>query len=223
MAKAPSKAKVVSVLTGDIIGSSKLRASERKVLLEAVNTFFDMYKMKSRNNLNLKIGFELYRGDSFQCLLDQPKQSLRVALLIRTYLQSKIVIGKKVIPSDARIAIGIGTANNMASTLAESEGEAFRFSGRLLDVLKKEPNQLAIKTRKPTLDKAMTIDLILLEGIISKWTVAQSEVVYYKLQQYTEVVIAEILSIKQPAVNQRAKTASWIAIERFLDYFEALL
>ncbi|GAB3561295.1 hypothetical protein GCM10027578_01750 [Spirosoma luteolum] len=148
---------------------------------------------------------------------------MRVAILIRAYLQSKIVAGKNVIPSDARIAIGIGTANNMATTLAESEGEAFRFSGRLLDGLKKEPNQLAIKTRKPTLDKALAINLVLLEGIISKWTVAQSEVVYYKLQHYTEVVIAEILSVKQPAVNQRAKAASWVAIEKLLVYYESMV
>lgn len=222
MGKVVNSSKLVAVLTGDLVNSSKLKATERRVLLEAINSFFDTYKVRTKNNLKLKVSFEMYRGDSFQCLIDQPKLALRMALLIRTYLQSRVTVGKKVLRSDARIAIGIGTANSMASTLAESEGEAFRLSGRLLDGLKKEPNQIAIKTRKPSIDKATTVDMILLEGIISKWTAAQAEVVYYKLQKLTEVVIAEILSIKQPAVNQRARSASWVAVETLLTYFEAL-
>lgn len=212
-----------AVLTGDIINSSKLKVADRKKLLEALISLFDNYKVRSRNNLKLKVAFEIYRGDSFQGLLDAPEQSLLMALLVRTYLQSKVTVGSRLIASDARIAIGLGSVSVLAATLAESDGEAFRFSGRLLDTLKKQPNQIAIKSRRLTLDDEVNTSLVLLEGIISKWTALQAEVVYYKLLGYTEVVIAEILKIKQPAVNQRAKAASWIAVERLLIRYQNLL
>lgn len=212
-----------AVLTGDIINSSKLKVADRKKLLEALATLFDNYKVRNRNNLKIKITFEVYRGDSFQGLLDAPEQGLLMALLIRTYLQSKVIVGNRLIVSDARIAIGIGSVSLAAATLAESDGEAFRFSGRLLDTLKKQPNQIAIKSRRLTLDDEVNTSLVLLEGIISKWTASQAEVVYYKLQGYTEVIIAEMLRIRQPAVNQRAKAASWVAVERLLLRYHNLM
>lgn len=212
-----------AVLTGDIVNSSKLKVTERKKLLEELTNLFDNYRTKSKNNLRLKIAFEIYRGDSFQGLLDTPGHALRIALLVRTFLQSKVTIGNRLIASDARIAIGIGSVNSAAATLAESDGEAFRFSGRLLDTLKKQPNQIAVKSRRSTFNDEMNTALVLLEGIISKWTALQAEVVYYKLQGYTEVVIAELLKVKQPAVNQRAKAASWVAVDRLLTRFYDLL
>lgn len=218
-----TKTKNFAVLTGDIINSSKLKVIQRKSLLDALTELLDTYKTKTKNNLKIKAAFEIFRGDSFQIQLDSPEQSLRMALLVRTFLQCKIVVGNRQIPADARIAIGVGTVNAPANTLAESDGEAFRFSGRLLDTLKKQPNQLAFKSRKPTLDAELNTSLVLLESIMNRWTVLQSEVIYYKLQGYTEVVIAEILKIKQPAVNQRAKAASWLAIERLLLRYQDLL
>ncbi len=212
-----------AVLTGDIVNSTKLKVADRRKLFDALTALFDAYKVKSRNNLKLKITFEVYRGDSFQGLLDVPEQGLLMALLIRTFLQSRVLVGNRLITSDARIAIGIGSVSLSAATLAESDGEAFRFSGRLLDTLKKQPNQIAIKSRRLTLDEEINTALVLLEGIISKWTASQAEVVYYKLQGFTEVVIAEILKIKQPAVNQRAKAASWIAVERLLLRYHNLM
>lgn len=212
-----------AVLTGDIVNSSTLNVAERETLLRAMTGLFDKNQEESENNLRLKVTFEIYRGDSFQILLDVPEQALRIALIIRTYLRSQISINDRLIASDARIAIGIGSVDSYSTTLAESNGEAFRFSGRLLDTLKKEPNQIAVKSQQPTLDDEMNTALVLLEGIISKWTALQAEVVYYKLQNYTEVRIAELLKVKQPAVNQRAKAASWVAVERLLTRYQELV
>ena len=106
------------VLTGDIVNSSKLKAADRRILMESLSDFFSRYAVKSRNNLKLKVDFEIYRGDSFQSSLDVPAQSLRMALLIRTYLRSQVAVGKtRLIASDARIAIGIGSVNVVATTL----------------------------------------------------------------------------------------------------------
>ncbi|CCH53161.1 hypothetical protein BN8_02233 [Fibrisoma limi BUZ 3] len=212
-----------AVLTGDIVNSSKLNVAERETLLRSLTSLFDKDQEGSENDLKLKVTFEIYRGDSFQSLLDIPQQALRIALIIRTYLQSQVSIDDRLIASDARIAIGIGSVDSVTATLAESNGEAFRFSGRLLDTLKKEPNQIAIKSQQPTLDDEVNTALVLLEGIIGKWTALQAEVVYYKLQNHTEVRIAELLKVKQPAINQRAKAASWVAVERLLARYQELV
>ena len=212
-----------AVLTGDIINSSKLSILARKVLIDSLGDLFNDYRQQSDNLLNLQITSEMYRGDSFQCLLDVPEQALRIALLIRTFLQSKILLEGKQISSDARIAIGVGGINRLDETLAKSDGEVFLHSGRLLDTLKKHPNKIAFKSSNISLDAEMNTALVLLEGIINKWTPLQAEAVYYKLQGYTEVVIADILNVKQPSINQRSKAAFWEGVECLLDRFQYLL
>ena len=211
-----------AVLTGDIVDSTKLTAINRKKLIELLNGFFSKLNVKTRNNLQLKVSFEIYRGDSFQGVLDNPNDALLVALLIRSYLQGKVVFPKQATKTDARIAIGLGKITYRAKTLAESDGEAFVFSGRLLDSMKKLPNRIAIQSGRKVLNDEMETNLVLLEAIVNKWTAAQAEVVYYKLMNYTEVAIAEILNIKQPTVNERSKAASWVAIDRLVKRYQQL-
>ena len=212
-----------AVLTGDLVDSTKRSLTERKKLTESLSTFFDKFKARNRNSLQLKATFELYRGDSFQVLIESPEQALLLTLLIRTYLQGKVVFANQASKNDARIAIGIGKVTYKAATLAESDGDAFVFSGRLLDGMKKLPNRIALKSTRRLLNEEMETNLVLLEAIINKWTVAQAEVIHYKLQNYTEVMIAELLNIKQPTVNERSKAASWVAIERLLKRYQLLV
>jgi len=213
----------VAVLTGDLVDSTKRKPLERQKLVEVLSAFFDKFKAKSRNDLQLKATFELYRGDSFQAMLEAPEQALLLTLLIRTYLQGKVIFPNQSSKNDARIAIGVGKVTYNAATLAESDGEAFVFSGRLLDSMKKMPNRIALKSTRKLLDEEMETSLVLMEAIITRWTAAQAEVVYYKLQNYTEIMIAEILNIKQPTVNERSKAASWGAIERLLKRYQTLV
>lgn len=213
----------VAVLTGDIVDSSKLKPTQRKYLIETLNVFFQKFSTKSKNELKLKIKFEIYRGDSFQGCLENPEYALRIALLMRCYLQSEKNFPSKTYKLDARIAIGIGKVNYKSNTLSESDGEAFRNSGRLLDVMKKMPQKIAIKTSSETINIEFNNYFQLLEAIMSKWTAPQADAIYYKLLGYSEIAIAEILNIKQPAVNQRAKTASWNSIELIVNRYENLI
>lgn len=210
------------MLTGDIVDSTKLTVGQRKKLIESLTVFFDMFKVKSKNNLQLKIPFELFRGDGFQGLVESPDKALLIALLIRAYLQGKVVFPKQAIKVDARIAIGIGKISYRADTLAESDGEAFQYAGRLLDGMKKLPNRIALKCSSAAKNDEMEASLQLLEGIMSRWTAAQAEVVYYKLQNHTEVTIAELLKVTQPTVSKHAKAAYWVAVDRLLKRYQTL-
>ena len=66
----------------------------------------------------------------------------------------------------------------------------------------------------------MEPSILLVDGIIQRWTQNQAELVLHKLQQRKEDEIASLLNISQSAVNQRSKTAQWPAIEKLILYFE---
>lgn len=205
-----------AVITGDIINSTKFDAFKRDKLLQKLDTFFRKYSAESENEMHLKIQFEIFRGDSFQGLLDSPAEALKLCILMRSYLKSQF---DSELTLDARIAIGIGEIGYKSEKLSESDGEAFHNSGRLLDVMKKLPQQIGLQSPWPNLNNDINIGLVLLETIISKWTPLQADVVYLKLSGQTELQISKVLNIAQSSVNQRAKAAAWGAVEIFIKHF----
>jgi hypothetical protein len=164
-----------AVITGDIIQSTKLTPEQRQSLLENIERNLkildEVYKMKS----------EIYRGDSFQCLLNT-ENALIVALIIKTYIRGlnpsvlydlqsrKEPLKKNSIfytnyIFDARIAIGIGETEETNKKLASSNGQAFLISGHLLDEIKNTKQTLIIGSSDEYNDELET-ESILLDAII---------------------------------------------------------
>jgi DNA-directed RNA polymerase specialized sigma subunit len=223
-----------AVITGDIVSSGKINPATRQKLFEAIDGLMKNLKKK------LVREYETYRGDSLQCTAASPEKALRIALIIRSFLRayspispkSKMIKKKKKTPVkgyfttsfDIRLAIGIGKADFINKRkISSSDGEAFRFSGNTLDKLKQNTQRMAIKTCNKNFDQQTEPAILLLDGIIQKWTQNQAELVYYKLQTKKEDEIANLLGISQSAVNQRTKTAQWYAIEKLIQYFEATI
>ncbi len=167
----------------------------------------------------LNLPFELYRGDSFQGIVLQPEETLRYSLLIRTNLKKKDTPGGR----DARIAIGIGKVDFIAASISESDGEAFRNSGPVLDTLKEESIGLKIKTPWDQVNREFDVSLILADAIIKRWTEAQVEVISETLLGKTQLEIANQLGISQSAVNQRLMAASWNAISELIIRFNTII
>lgn len=220
------------VLTGDIIHSTMLSHEHRTVLNKKIEK-----ELKKYSKL-FKIKSELYRGDSFQCLVFDPKDTLRIALLIKTFIRnlnpSEIVdIKKRKNPNktvsqtitnkiiDARIAIGISHIEHQDISLANSHGEAFILSGHALDSIKNSKQTLTITTSDEHNDE-LQVESLLLDTIMLKNTAFQSAVINLKLRNFTEIQIAKALGIMQSAVNQRSTSANWNAINYFVNHFEKL-
>ncbi|MBI3882725.1 MAG: hypothetical protein HY305_00465, partial [Sphingobacteriales bacterium] len=146
-----------AIITGDIIHSTKMSNDERVNLLNRVNDSLKIW------NKEFEMKSEIFRGDSFQCLLSNPADALTVALLLKTFIRSTIIIKKEkgylgntidniedvsYVSSvfDARIAIGIGEIDADNGTLGMSGGIAFNLSGYLLDKIKNKKQALAIAT-----------------------------------------------------------------------------
>lgn len=211
-----------SVITGDIIESTKLAISDREKLMESVQVILSdltsIYNLKS----------EIYRGDSFQILLDEPLYSFRVALIlkmhIRSYPISEISLSnnqRKAKINDARIAIGVGQVENSNKYLGATNGEAFILSGHLLDSLKKTKQSLGIKT-SDGFGSELETEVFLIDTIIYQTTALQCEVIKWKLLKQNEIEISHKLKIKQSAVNQRSNSGSWHAINTMVQRFETI-
>ncbi|MFA5403828.1 MAG: hypothetical protein WC358_02725, partial [Ignavibacteria bacterium] len=132
--------KIIGVITGDIIKSGNIDVEQRGSLL----TELKKIGKEIPKQLNEKFSFEIIRGDSFQTLITKPHLALKIAVLMRAGLRSKTIKKEKLRNAwDARIAIGIGTADFIRKNINESDGVAFRYSGHLLESMKKTDEKIS--------------------------------------------------------------------------------
>lgn len=225
-----------AVITGDIINSSKMSKQQRTYVINQLKNCF--VSLKSRKTFSFQKPFEIYRGDSFQGIISNPGQALRIAIILRTLTvklnkpqplkKSKSKTTATVIPviknADVRIAIGIGEVNIKARKVVESDGEAFHNSGKLMDTLKHTGERIMIKISEKKLDDELTTIFSLLDFIMSRWTPQQCEAIYELLNNnYSQQQLSKKLKISQPSVHQRLKISGWYSVEKLLNYYEQLL
>lgn len=211
-----------AVITADLIDSTKLTKDDSEKVMK---TLYMLQKELMMSRVNYAQDFYIKRGDNVQIELTNVSDALRVALLLKTTL-NKISLNptqKKNIQVDARIAIGIGEIDNIRENVNESSGEAYMYSGRTVDMMKKSKRHLFLTSGESSLNDELYVELLLLEEILSNWKRSSAEVVNFLLLGFNEFEIAEKLGITQPAVNQRKKTAGWIGIQALLERFENLL
>ncbi len=209
-----------AVLTGDIIGSTGLSAEQRAHLPENMREAFDDLDAILGNRANL--AFDFFRGDAWQLYVEKPEHALSVAILFRALLRARFDV-------DTRIAIAIDTVDfvNLAR-LSESDGQAFRRSGRALDELGRRsmtcllPEDPPIQTDQPLFNAiARTTDVFM-----SEWTRPQAQAVALSLSLAPEsgdyanqkqVSLAwEPEPITQQAVSAHLQRGHWDVIADFL-------
>lgn len=217
----------VAVITGDLVKSRTLNDKDRDYVL---NNLKDAFNEISRGVLSIDASpFEVFRGDSFQARIDNPEQSLLVVILIRAKLRSLIRFRDMKQRSnyetwDARISIGLGSISYISQKTIESDGEAFRNSGIILDQLKDNDERMGIKTPWKDVNDELVVSFSFADSIISKWSPSQAEAVYqYFLHRETQNIIAKELKISQPALLKRLKRASSVSLDLFIKRFNNLI
>ena len=152
-------------------------------------------------------------------LIDEPQLAFKKAVQLRCLVKSGMsnYIKTRV---DLRISIGYGDISLRGKTLGSSDGTAFRRSGQGLDALKSEKKYLSIQTGDQKKDDFLEILSVLTDVIITGWTAAQAEAVYWSSCGYTQTEIAGKLSIVQSAVNNRLQSAHWNEINKVFTFFE---
>jgi hypothetical protein len=202
---------MIAVLTGDIVSSQSL---------ESANQWSKRLKqvIEKRSGLAKTPRWDVFRGDGFQVELEDASSAIRMAFLIRAGLKS---IQEEDV--DARIGIGIGRKGYTGKSVNESNGEAYLFSGAVLDSLKKQSHRLEINTPWPAIDK-LNVSLRLASVIIDDWTFAEAEIAFLKLSEdKTQEELAKKLDISQPAVHKRLSKAHYQELQDLILFFETEL
>lgn len=231
----PMATRLLAVITGDVAGSTAVR--NRVLLNKALKEAFATVSKKGFGQVR---PFEIYRGDSFQGVFE-PAHALRAALAIRARLRQ----GEAPVPKaaskgaakrpargfvplgslpDARISIGIGTVSFRSAKVIESDGEAFRASGRELDALARAGGRLAITTPWEEVDKEFAAMAKLLDALVSNWSSASAQAMFLNLSQSrTQTQVSIKLGISQPAVHKRLANAGLDAVNAALQRYEDIM
>lgn len=202
-----------NVLTGDIAGFTTITPKKRTGLISELKKLITSWVEQPGHA-------EVFRGDSFQLLLNNTEESLKRAIQIRCWLKSNYAQKNKTL-LDAKIAIGVGDIAYFGKRILDADGEAFHLSGRAFDVMT-EPG-LKIITADETLNRQLEIITSLLDVIMNSLTTGQAEVLFMLMENKTQIEIANELNIAQSAVNNRIKLARWKEVDKTLHYLASIL
>jgi hypothetical protein len=206
--------KTKAVITGDIINFTKLAPIKRQALIQDTESLLKTW-IKEQENA------EIFRGDSYQALFENVLEAIRRSIQLICWFKKHSDIQHK-IDLGTRISIGIGDVSYQGKNVLNSDGEAFHLSGRNFDKMK-AGEFLAIHTSDTDKNKGIEIILNFVNKYISNWTLAQAEVIFLILEGKTQQEIAEELSLSQPSINSRLKSAGWKEFEPTIDYIAYLV
>lgn len=209
-----------ATISADIVDSTKLTAEDTIRVNKLLTDFLDPMKMVSEGSWG-----RVVKGDAFECVLMNPHDLLRVALMLKCYV--KTFVPERPNPEFSkygiRIAMAVGGLRTSDESLGIIDGDAIYKTGRAME--EKRPNVRG--TMKYCNDdpdaEAVKAIVSLCDVVINKSTGKQCEVLYNKLCGKDEVEMAAALGKSRPTVNAHSQKAGWIAIERAVKYFESLI
>lgn len=164
----------------------------------------------------------VFRGDSWQALIDDPVLSFRAAMFLRAYIRS--AGGKN---PDTRMAIGIGTIDYVPpGQVSAGDGEAFRRSGKLLEKMA-GPNRGSTRFAFAESPAEALVDAVvrLTAALADSWSSRQARAVLGALQGLSPARIVGVWpeQITRQAASKHLSRAGWPAINHALSAFESHL
>jgi hypothetical protein len=162
--------------------------------------------------------WDIYRGDSFQAVVNDPLDAITTAIRIKAALKSIKGV-------DVRMAIGIGNRTYNTKNITETSGSAFVNSGELVEALKSMKVNLAVRSQWPDFDAEVNLYLKLALVAMDSWTTNSAEIVHVALQNpgKSQLEYGKTLGIKQNAVSARLKRACYYEIVEVIDMYKMKL
>jgi hypothetical protein len=199
-----------AVLTGDVVGSSKLDAASRRDLPNALKKASAAARSVFKNAVPLAA--DIFRGDSWQLVVANAELGLRVALFLRAHLRGY----SPGLALDTRVAIGLGPITFLPQTrVSEGDGPAFRESGNMLESMPKS-RRLTLSLAAGEMPPGVGAVVGLIDTLMVRWTEKQALAVVGALQGQTQVEIGKSWNppVKQQVIARHLQQASWEAIEK---------
>ena len=224
MSKKTSDLKVVlgqpyAVLTGDVVGSSKLDEAARRELPVALKNASQAARALFGKAVPLEA--DVFRGDSWQLVVTDAKLGLRAAVFFRAHLHGH----SPKVGLDTRIAIGIGTIQFVPhGQVSQGDGPAFRESGQVLESMPKI-RRLALSVTESKTPAGIAPVIGLMDTVMERWTEKQALAVGGVLQGLPQAQIAGLCqpAVTQPVVARHLRQAGWEAVAAGLAYVEHTL
>lgn len=216
------ESKYHAIVSADIVSSTSLSVDGLVSLTSII------YEEFGRMKNFLEGGFwgRIVKGDSVECYVARPENSLRAALILKCLVKEFVLQcpseGSKDFRKYAlRFSIGIGELLSSSGPDGLLMGEAVNYAGRNLNAMGKSLSSLSSVA---TPDKEMTLNLDgiarVLNLLIDKSSPKQCQVLRRLLYNMTETEIGKEIRITQGAVSLRASSADWRIIRMQLSLFE---
>ena len=215
------KGKLYAVITGDIIGFSKLPKEQRQGLDLIMKKGSEAVRKAFKGTVPLEA--DVFRGDSWQLLISDAALSLRVGLFLRAYLRSAIGAGTNKL--DTRMAIGVGTVDFVPNDrVSRGDGEAYRHSGNGLEQMDKA-SSMCFRYPGREMEEPLDVLVHLLDVLAMNWSDKQALAITGALQGLKQEEIGSLWKppITQQSVNRHLQRAGWLAIEKAVHFFEKQL
>lgn len=196
----------IAVLTGDIIKSTGIASEKRPQLLACLEK-----ATRDASTFAEDFNPEIFQGDSFQGYTRNTTKAIKTGMFILLEL-AKQGFG-------VRISIAVGSINFESGHSLTSDGSAFRLSGRNLEWLKNTDLVISIASDNENLDQEWKVHSATLNYLLKRCSQPQAEAMAEMLKGKTQMEAAELLKIKQPAVQQRLQAAGWPLVQTILDRF----
>jgi len=206
--------KTYAVISGDIIGSSKLPPDARADLPNVMKHASSELRALLAQSVPLNV--DIYAGDSWQLLVNEPGDALRAAVFYRASILA--ATDRKV---DTRLVIALGTIDFVpGERVSEGDGEAFRLSGLTLAETGKR-QRMRFAADSPDRDY-WDVMIGLLDAIMRRWSTKQTQAVLGVLQGRSPAEIAAHANppVERQTASKLLDSASWESMERTLDLFQ---
>lgn len=175
-----SEEKHIAVLTGDLVGSVALGPEKVELAMKALEDA----ATEMEEWVGTPLRFTRHRGDGWQVVLEQPKYTIRAALVFRAALKS---LGKQY---DSYIGFAEGLTNTkIPKNLNEATGKVYTASGHTLEGLKrtKLPHQMGYM-----LASSQNAFALMVDHISQEWSQTQSELMIEFLHPVNELSFSEL-------------------------------
>lgn len=218
------------IITGDIVNSKSIPFEKKSTFYtyfeEAFKNFqlqgLTIYANAAQEEVNIalqtKIDYTIYRGDSFQIRLYDPVKLLQVIFFLRSYLRTSTLSDAVI---DCRLGIGFGKIEYEGKSLNDSDGEAFRWAGEMLEQTDTQQARVQIATPDSEFNKTWNCIFALSEPIVDNWTKIQSGVVNLHILGFNQTQIARSYGIAQSNISKHLSASNWnIIAKNVLPLFE---
>ncbi len=215
---------VYSVITGDIINSTKYDLETRKVIRRILIEDISQELHGHFGSGVIPFPIDVFRGDSWQLLILQPNLSLRICILTRTLIRAFMLSNK----INTRMSMGFGGAVIPDLKVSMGDGDAYIRSGKGLDYLEQSVYNLALDFGNsfqllPNLVEALDHNIHLIDFISSNWTYKQCYTVAGMIKGMSSLQISKSWfkqTINRSVVSRHLGKAGWDVLKDNLIFFE---